>query len=87
MPITSSAKKALRQSLKKRKKNIKTKDSLKNILKEVNSLISQKKMEEAKKLLPKVYKQLDKTAKVGIIKKGNADRKKARLTQAVNKAQ
>jgi len=86
MPITSSAKKALRQSLKRRKRNIKKKDDLKDLLKEINNLISQKKIDEAKKLLPNVYRALDKTAKVGIIKKGKVDRKKSRISRAIKKA-
>lgn len=86
MPITSSAKKALRQSLKRKKRNIKRKDSLKDLLKEINNLISKKKIDEAKKLLPNVYKALDKTSKVGIIKKGTVDRKKSRISRAIKKA-
>ncbi|MFH1582320.1 MAG: 30S ribosomal protein S20 [bacterium] len=86
MPITSSAKKALRQSLKRRKRNIKRKDSLKDILKEINDLISEKKIDEAKKILPNIYKILDKTAKVGIIKKGKVDRKKSRISKAIERA-
>jgi len=45
----------------------------------------QKKIEEAKKLLPKLYKALDKAAKVGLIKKNTASRKKSRLTKLVLK--
>lgn len=86
MAITKSAKKALRQSLKRKKLNTKKRDSLKDLLKEVNSLISQKKIEDAKKILPQVYKALDKTAKTGIIKRGRADRKKSRISKAINKA-
>lgn len=86
MPITKSAKKALRQNSTRKKRNIRRKDSLKDLLKEINNLISQKKIDEAKKLLPNVYKALDKTAKVGIIKKGKVDRKKSRISRAIKKA-
>jgi len=48
-------------------------------------LVLEKKIEEAKKLLPQVYKILDKSAKVGIIKKNTAARKKSRITKLVNK--
>jgi len=85
MPITKSAKKALRQSLKRRARNITFKNKIKNLIKEVKSLVSQKKPEEAKKILPKVYKALDKAAKVGIIKKNTAARKKSRLAKAINR--
>ncbi|MFC1663559.1 30S ribosomal protein S20 [Patescibacteria group bacterium] len=87
MPITKSAKKALRQSLRRRAKNIKKKNELKSLLKEVKSLISQKKTEEAKKLLPKVYKLLDKAVKSGLIKKNTSSRKKSRITKTVAKSQ
>jgi len=52
----------------------------------VRNLIAQKKFAEVKKLLPRLYKTLDKTAKVGIIKKNTANRKKSRLTKSLNKA-
>ena len=86
MPITKSAKKALRQSLKRRAKNVQKKKNLKKILKEVKFLVSQKKIEEVKKILPQVYKSLDKAAKTGLIKKNTASRKKSRLSKLINKA-
>lgn len=85
MPITKSAKKALRQSLKRRDRNLIYKKKIKDLLKEVKKLILQKKIEEAKKLLPKVYKILDKAAKVGVIKKNTASRKKARMTKLISR--
>ena len=86
MPITKSAKKALRQSLKRRKINIVYKNKIKNLLKEIRSLVLEKKIKEAKELLPKVYKILDKAGKVGVIKKNTAARKKSRITTLVNKS-
>lgn len=83
MPITKSAKKALRQSFRRRAKNIQRKEKIKNLLKEVGSLVSQKKSEEAKKLLPQVYKLLDKAVKTGLIKKNTAARKKSRIAKAI----
>jgi small subunit ribosomal protein S20 len=83
MPRTKSAKKALRQSQKRRIRNLQNKRKLKNLLKEVKSLIFQKKIEEAKKLLPQVYKFLDKAAKVGLIKKNTAARKKSEITKLI----
>lgn len=85
MPITKSAKKALRQSLRRRARNIQKKKKIKNLLKEVKSLVSQKKVEEAKKLLPQVYKILDKAAKTDLIKKNTADRRKSRITKLIEK--
>lgn len=85
MPITSSAKKAVRQSGRRRIRNISANKNLRGLLKKVRTLIAQKKTEEAKKLLPQVYKTLDKAAKTGLIKKNNADRKKSRITKAIEK--
>lgn len=83
MAITKSAKKAIRQSQRRKVRNLQKRSKLKNLLKEVKSLISQKKTKEAKKLLPQIYKLLDKAAKTGLIKKGEADRRKSRITKAV----
>ena len=85
MPITKSAKKALRQNVKRKARNLVYKKKMKDLIKKVRSFVSEKKIEEAKKLLPQVYKILDKSAKVGVIKKNTADRKKSRLTKLVNK--
>ena len=58
---------------------------MRGLIKQVRTLVEEKKIEEAKKLLPQVYKILDKTAKVGIIKKNTASRKKSRITKLANK--
>jgi len=87
MAITKSAKKALRQNARRKVRNVKRKDKMKSVIKEVRTLIEQKKFKEAEKLLPQVYQTLDKTAKVGAIKKNTASRRKSRLTKALNKAQ
>jgi len=87
MPIKKSAKKALRQSERRRIRNLQRKRKIKNLLKEVKILVSQKKQEEAKKLLPQIYKILDKAAKTGLIKKNTAARKKSRIAKAIFKSQ
>lgn len=81
MPVTKSAQKSLRKEAKRRKRNIIYKKDIRNLFKEVKSLISKKKLEEAKKLLPKIYKSLDKAAKTGVIKKNAASRRKSRITK------
>jgi len=87
MAITKSAKKALRQNARRREKNIIYKDKLKDLVKELRTLVSKNKIDEAKKMLPKVYQALDKTAKVGVIKKNMADRRKSRLTKLVDRSE
>lgn len=81
MPITSSAKKALRNSAKKRVFNLKRKKEMNDILKKFRKLTFDKKIEEAKSLVPQVYKAIDKAAKNGIIKSNTASRKKSRLVR------
>jgi small subunit ribosomal protein S20 len=84
MPITSSAKKALRASKKKRAFNLRRKDEMSGVIKQYKKLVSAKKMDEAKKLIPSLQKAIDKAAKRGIIKPNNASRKKSRLIKVIN---
>lgn len=86
MAITKSAKKALRQSKRRNVMNVQQKKKVKTLLKEVKVLVGQKKAAEAKKLLPQVYKALDKTAKKKTIKNNNASRRKSRIAKMINKA-
>ncbi|MFA6436933.1 MAG: 30S ribosomal protein S20 [Candidatus Paceibacterota bacterium] len=85
MPQTQSAKKALRQSEKKRAINYQYKKKMRDLVKNLRVLIKDGKKDQAEKILPDVYKAIDKAAKKDIIKKGNASRKKSRLTVAINK--
>ena len=85
MAVTKSAKKALRQSIRRRTGNLIYKNKIKSLIKKTRFLVSQDKIKEAKNLLPQVYKILDKAAKVGIIKKNAAARKKSRITRLINK--
>jgi len=84
-PLTKSTKKALRQSLRKRAHNLFYKNKIKALFKKVRSLVLQKNIEEAKKLLPSIYKILDKAAKENVIKKNTADRKKSRIIKLIGK--
>ena len=86
MPIKESAKKALRQNVKRKSRNLVYKNKMKALVKEVGGLISEKKIEEAKKLLPKIYKAMDKAAKVNVIKKNTASRKKAGIAKLINRS-
>jgi len=84
MAITKSAKKAHRQSERKRKQNLIVKSNIKKLEKKIGLFLFQKKITEAKKLLPKMYKALDKAAKKGTIKKNKASRKKSRISKLLN---
>lgn len=85
MPITKSAKKALRQNIRGKIRNLKRKNTMKTLVKQTKKLATTEKKEEAVKLLPELYKAIDKAAKRGIIKKNAAARKKSRLTKLVQK--
>lgn len=85
MPITQSAIKAHRQSLKKNAENTIVKKRLKASVKEFVEYLSTD-IEKAKEFIPNVYKAIDKTAKRGILKKNSAARKKSRLMTKLNQA-
>lgn len=86
MPITSSAKKALRASKRKRVFNQRRKDTVSDVVKKVKKFVADKNTQEAMKLLSQAYKAIDKAAKTNLIKKNTASRKKSRLAQYVKKA-
>jgi len=83
MPITKSAKKALRQSLRRRERNLKRKEAFKQAVKEIKKLVAAGKIKEAESLVPKAYQALDKAAKTGVIKKNAASRRKSRLMKMI----
>lgn len=85
MPITKSAKKALRQNKRRREKNLRKFGVLKETIKKFKKMIADNKKEEAIKLLPQLYKVIDKSCKGGLIKKNTANRKKSRLTKMLNR--
>jgi len=86
MPITSSAKKALRVANKKKVFNLRRKSVLENTVKKVKKLVKEGKPKDAEKMLPEVYKAIDKASKTKFIKKNASARYKSRITLFVNKA-
>ena len=85
MAITTSAKKAHRASLSRRVFNDRRIEGVRDITKKIKKLLLEKKKGEAARLLPDVYKAIDKAAKGNTIKKNTASRKKSRLTIMVNR--
>ena len=85
MPNTSSAAKALRQSERRRIRNVRKKRSLRDVLKQFEKAVLAKNQTEAARLFSSVQKALDKSAKTGIIKKNNASRRKSRLAAQLKK--
>ncbi|MFH0907011.1 MAG: 30S ribosomal protein S20 [bacterium] len=82
-PITKSAKKALLQNRKKRLFNLRRIDKMKSLVKQIKELINAKNKDQAIKALPETYKAIDKAAKRGVIKKNTANRKKSRISKAI----
>jgi small subunit ribosomal protein S20 len=86
MAITSSAKKEIRASARKRVFNVRRSRAYKAVLKDIDALLVAGKVTEAQALVPQAYKALDKAAKMNTIKAGAADRKKSRLSKKLKKA-
>lgn len=86
MPITSSAKKALRAGARKQEHNQARKRGMIEAIKTVKRLLADKNVKEAEKHLMLAYKAIDKAAKTQFIKKNTASRRKSRLAKLVKKA-
>lgn len=86
MPITTSAKKALRGSAKKRIVNDRRKEAMKRAVKKLKKFVADKKIKEAKEFFLTVQKSIDKAVKKGVLKPNAGARKKSRLSKLVKKA-
>lgn len=86
MPITKSAKKALRQNVRRRARNLKQKETYKTATKRIRKLVAAGSIPEAEKLIPLAYKALDKAAKTGVLKKNAAARRKSQLIHWLRKS-
>ena len=85
MPITSSAKKALRAGKRKRVFNIRRKSLADAELKSFRKLLAAKDKAGAAKLLPAVQQALDKAVKTDYLKANTAARLKSRAAAALKK--
>lgn len=85
MANTSSAKKALRVSARRKKVNSITKDNYRTAKKAVLKAVSNNKPTQAKKLLVKAYSALDTASKKKTLHKNTVSRYKSRLAIQVNK--
>ncbi|MBI1884223.1 MAG: 30S ribosomal protein S20 [Chlamydiae bacterium] len=86
MPHSISAAKRVRQNLTRRTRNRQTKTELKNLTKDLLSLITDKKKDEATTAYRDLSGHFDRAAKKGMIHKNNADRHKSRLAVRLMKA-
>jgi small subunit ribosomal protein S20 len=85
MPNTKGARKAMRQSIKRRANNTKTKDLIRESVKVVRRLVKAGKKSEAAEALSKAMSALDKAVKKNVIHKNNAARRKSRLAKSIAK--
>ena len=82
MPNHTSCEKRLRQEKKRSARNHYVKKTISTLQKRIHSDMS---LEEKEQLLSKVYSELDKAAKKGVIHKRTASRRKSRLAAFFNK--
>jgi small subunit ribosomal protein S20 len=85
MAITSSAKRAIRVSARKRVVNLRRMTTMRDEMKTLRKMAESGKPEDVAKALPMVYRAIDKAAKRGVIKKNTAARKKSRIVAYVKK--
>lgn len=85
MPNTKSATKALRQSTKRRARNVARKAAYKSILKEFRKAASAD-PKKARELMATLQGKLDKAAKAGVIKANKASRLKSGAAKLLAKA-
>lgn len=85
MPVTRTARKALRQNVRRRAKNIQDKNALKKTVKEYRRLLSAD-PKKASAYLPTLFKTIDKSAKRNLIAKNRAGRLKSRLSRKLAEA-
>ena len=85
MAITRGAKKAHRQSLRKREFNLARKDKVSRAVKSLKKLVASGNKKEAQTAMIAVQKALDKAVKGHTLNKNTASRKKSRLSKLVKK--
>ncbi len=85
MPVTKTTKRRPKQNERKRAINKKRTLEMRRLIKEANTLIAAKDTEAVEKMMPQIYKAIDKAAKKGVIKKNTAARKKSRIMKKIKK--
>jgi small subunit ribosomal protein S20 len=78
-----SAKKRVRQNEKSRVYNRAVKSELKTEVKDFIQLVHDRKLDEAKKELPKAFRLIDQDVAKGVIHRNTGDRRKSRLARAL----
>jgi len=83
MANTSAAKKAIRQSGKRRTQNRKQRDSFRGAIKNIKKLVIAGEIDKAITEMPMVVSIIDKAVKKNLLHKNNAARKKSQLAKMV----
>lgn len=86
MPIIQAAKKSIRADEKKAVFNLRRIRDVKTVIKEIEILLSEGKIDEAQNKLSEAYKAIDKAAKMGTLKDNTASRRKSVLASKIRKA-
>ena len=86
MAQSSSARKRVRQNIKRRGRNRWRKNQVAQAIKTFDKALQAGRTDAAAEQLKVVYKKLDQVSAKGTIHKNSASRKKARLTRRLNKA-
>ncbi len=85
MPIKKSAQKALRQNIRRKKRNTTKKNRFRMVRKEFKKALSEKDPKKAKETLSALYKALDKMAKTNVFHKNKSSRLKSEFSKKYKK--
>ncbi|MEK7606862.1 MAG: 30S ribosomal protein S20 [Patescibacteria group bacterium] len=85
MPIKQAAIKALRQTKKRTVANRAVKERIKDTAKKIKKFLAEKKIDDAKKIVPLFSKIVDKAGRRHVIAKNRASRLKSWAMRQVNK--
>ena len=86
MPHSLSAKKRVRQNIKRRARNRARKDQIKESVKVFTAAVTSGKLDQAETALRSASQKLDRIATKGTIHKNTAARKRSRLAKRLNAA-
>jgi len=85
LPILKQAEKRMRADKKRRQINMRITSELKTLSKKAETLLTDKKIAEAKKAVDLLISRLDKAVKKHVIHKNTASRKKSRMLKRLHK--
>lgn len=87
MPNTRSAKRHMRKSERRRRRNVSIKSVVKTAVKKAEQVFSSGNSEQAEETLRDALRKLDKARQKGVFKENTVNRKKSRLAKKFNKIQ